>query len=113
MSRLAWKQADVPEDGHVDFDRWLGRHEYCIAYGYAEIDSAHAREAVFLGGSDDGIKVWVNGVLAHENETQRGYRPGDDRFTAQLKPGRNRILVKIDNCTAGWGFGLGVVPANF
>ncbi len=111
-TRAKWT-AVTTTDGHVDFDRSLGRHESAVAFAYAELDSVHAREAVFTCGSDDGIKVWLNGQVVHENEASRGYRPADDRFVARLNAGRNRIVVKIVNYVGGWGFGLGAVPANF
>jgi hypothetical protein len=110
--KLAWKPVSTAT-GHVDFDQCLGRHENAVAYGYAEVDSVHAREAVVTCGSDDGIKVWVNGQLAHANDTHRGYKAADDQFTVRLGAGKNRIVVKIVNYQAGWGFGLGVAPANF
>ncbi len=111
-TRAKWTPVSTA-DGHVDLDRSLGRHERAVAFAYAELDSVHAREAIFTCGSDDGIKVWINGQVAHENEVGRGYRPADDRFVARLNAGKNRIVVKIVNYAGGWGFGLGAVPANF
>ena len=64
-------------------------------------------------GSDDAIKVWLNGQVVHENEVGRGYSPESDRATIRLKAGKNRLLVKIVNYVGGWGFGLGIPPANF
>ena len=75
--------------------------------------SIHARDALLSLGSDDGIRVWLNGVIVHENETGRGYTPDADTAPVKLKAGINRILVKVDNYIGGWGFGMGVSEANF
>jgi hypothetical protein len=64
-------------------------------------------------GSDDGIRVWVNGKVVHNHEVGRGYSAGADAFTIQLKAGINHIVVKCDNYRNGWGFGMMIPKANF
>ena len=70
-----------------------------------------ARDVVLRMGSDDGIKVWVNGQLAHFHEVGRAYRADADVAPARLIAGVNRIFVKVHNCTGGWGFGVAVPRA--
>jgi alpha-galactosidase len=111
-AKLAWKSVKAGR-GHVRLDRQFGQKEWAIAYGYAEIDSVHPREAVLKCGSDDGIKIWLNGKVVHEHEVGRGYSPGSDEVTVQLKAGTNRMLVKCDNYRGAWGFGVELPRANF
>jgi hypothetical protein len=60
---------------------------------------------VFFGfGSDDGIKVWLNGKVVHVNEVQRGCAGVADTVELKLQKGTNRLLVKIDNYISGWSF---------
>ncbi len=109
-----WKKASASsKNGFVDLSKELGLIEWCVGYAYAEVESIHAREAVLRCGSDDGIKIWVNGKVVHANDVMRGYKPDSDEAAAQLKPGVNRIFVKILNGAAGWGFGVAVPKANF
>jgi type 1 glutamine amidotransferase/HEAT repeat protein len=54
-------------------------------------------------GSDDGIKVWLNGELVHANNTSRGVTPGDDVVEIALRQGWNPLLLKITQGTGGWG----------
>jgi len=112
-TKIAWQAVKAGKRGYVNFDTCIGRHEWAVAYAYTEVESIHARDAVISLGSDDGIRVWLNGAVVHENETGRGYSPDADTATVKLKVGMNRILVKVDNYVAGWGFGLGVSEANF
>jgi alpha-galactosidase len=112
-SVLAWKPAKAQKRGMVNLTSALGATEWAVAYGYAEIDSIHARETVLRVGSDDGIRIWLNGKLVHSHEVGRGFAPGADEVPVHLKAGKNRVVVKIDNYTAGWGFGVQVPKANF
>lgn len=80
-----------------------------VAYAFAYIDSPIEQDAHFHFGSDDAAKIWVNGHLVHRLWTlQRGADPWSDNFTVRLQPGRNPVLVKIDDRGGGWGFMLEV-----
>jgi alpha-galactosidase len=108
-----WKPATAStKNGFVDLRRELGGADWCVAYAYAEVESIHPRETVIRCGSDDGIQVWLNGVVVHAVDKVRAYHPGDDEAAVQLRAGVNRILVKVTNHTAGWGFGLAVPRAT-
>ena len=54
-------------------------------------------------GSDDGVKMWVNGALVHAQMTTRGVNPGDDVVEISLKEGWNEVLLKVVNGGGGWG----------
>jgi alpha-galactosidase len=111
---LKWKKATASKkNGFVDFSKEIGPVEWCVGYAYAELESIHAREAVLRCGSDDGIKIWINGKVVHKNETMRGYTPDSDEAAIQLKSGINRIVVKLTNGASGWGFGIAIPKANF
>ena len=84
-----------------------------MAYAYAEIESIHAREALLKCGSDDGIKVWINGHVVHEKELQRGHSSGNDSAPIHLVAGVNRVLVKVSQYDGGWGFSVEIPRANF
>jgi hypothetical protein len=111
--KVAWKAAKAAKRGFVDLNRACGQQEWCVAYGYTEITSIHAREAVLSCGSDDGIRVWLNGQVVHSNDAGRGYTPDSDTATVQLKAGVNHLLVKVSQHTGGWGFGVGISEPNF
>jgi hypothetical protein len=55
-------------------------------------------------GSDDGIKVWLNGELVHENWMIRGVIEDDDRVQVNFKKGKNQLVLKIQNEGGPWGF---------
>ena len=105
---LKWQAVRANRRGYIDLGKLLGKVEWAVAYGYAEIDSVHAREAILRCGSDDGIQIRVNGRIVHHNEIGRAYCADSDQATIHLAAGRNRILVKIDNYHGGWGFGVAI-----
>jgi len=110
---LTWKSFQTTKQGHVGLGIAVGRVEWAVAYGYAEIESVHPRECVLKCGSDDGIKIWLNGEVVHEHEISRTYSVNEDRVPIWLKAGVNRILVKIDNYKNNWGFGVSIPKPNF
>ncbi len=109
---LKWKLVKAGKNGLIDCVREIGHIEDCVAYGYAEVESIHPRETVLKCGSDDGMKLWVNGKLVHGIDTRRGYQPGDE-VPIFLTAGVNRIFLKVVNYKAGWGFGAAIPQANF
>ncbi|HVV01183.1 MAG TPA: hypothetical protein VHH88_07445, partial [Verrucomicrobiae bacterium] len=55
-------------------------------------------------GSDDGIKVWLNGKPVLANNTARPLRIGSDKVDIGLKKGWNELLLKVTQNTQGWEF---------
>jgi arylsulfatase A-like enzyme len=107
-AKAAWKAVTARRNGYVDLIEAFGSLEHVIAYGYTEVDWPESREAVIGMGSDDGIRLWVNGVEAFAREAMRGFTNDEDEVRVRLKPGRNRLLVKVDQVGGGWGFGVSV-----
>ena len=74
--------------------------------------SAKEQEVHFLLGSDDAVKVWVNGELVHSNYVARGVRRGEDKFGVKLNKGLNRVLLKVTQGTNEWGFVVEALDAE-
>ncbi|MDA1265452.1 MAG: DUF1549 and DUF1553 domain-containing protein, partial [Planctomycetota bacterium] len=83
--------------------------ELAATYLHRSIDAPSARQLRFAVGSDDAIKVWLNGELIHENWVLRGVRVGQDEVTCSLRAGRNDLLLKVVNQAGGYGFAFGDV----
>jgi alpha-galactosidase len=112
VSPQGWKRVRANQkNGFVDLGRALASEEFCVGYGYAEIESAVARDTVLRCGSDDGIRIWLNGRRVHDHEIGRGYKPCTDEVAIHLIAGVNRLLVKVDNYHGGWGFGV-MIPGT-
>ena len=105
-SGVKWQVMPVSTDpatpGLLQLDKVLGG-ENRAAYLRTEIWSEQAQRAKMELGSDDGVKVWLNGELVHANNASRVVTPGDDVFTINLQQGRNSWLLKITQGAGGWG----------
>jgi hypothetical protein len=77
-----------------------------VGYAWAEIDMSEAKSGVLGIGSDDSVKVWLNGELVHANwvEGGRGVVPDNDRVPVTFKKGANQLVLKIQNGGGPWGF---------
>lgn len=109
----SWRFVQSPSD-IVDLTRPFGNLECVTAYAWAEIDVPEARGALVALGSDDAVKVWLNGELVHENWIWRPVAADSDLFPISLRAGKNQLLVKVQNIRGGWGFCCRVLgPASF
>ena len=72
------RQKVAPNGGYVNLADGLDNCDHSVGYAWTEVDVSDEMDALFGIGSDDGIKVWLNGKLIHENWTFRGARPDDD-----------------------------------
>ena len=73
------------------------------AYLRTEIWSDEAQRVKMELGSDDGVKIWLNGELVHANNSSRVVNPGEDVFEIDLRQGKNSLLLKITQGAGGWG----------
>ncbi len=48
-------------------------------------------------GSDDAIRVWLNGAVVHQNKIQRALAANSDKVSVNLRAGENELLIKIVN----------------
>lgn len=88
----------------INLDAAVGSGAHCAAYLWTRIGSSEEQDARLELGSDDAVKVWLNGKLVHENYTQRGVSPRQDVVNVKLEKGWNALLLKIVNHEGGWGF---------
>ena len=73
-----------------------------VAYGSVALDSPRAQNTTMLVGSDDAVKVWLNGELVHNNPIDRGAGDFQDQFPVTLKEGINILLVAVYERGGGW-----------
>jgi hypothetical protein len=102
---LVWKRVKA-DQGLVDFlgGGGIGSLDYCVGYAWTEFESPVATDAWLGIGSDDGLKVWVNGELVNDKWVERTSRLDDEVVPLRLKGGKNQILVKIQNVKGRWSF---------
>ncbi|MYF56852.1 hypothetical protein F4225_14145 [Candidatus Poribacteria bacterium] len=108
-----WTRADLPAGGDLNVlvnEAGIaeGALDDVTAYGLVTLVAADTMEVELLAGSDDSIKVWVNGEVVHNNAVNRGRARWSDTFTATLVKGNNIVLVKVSDRGGGWGMHFGI-----
>ena len=73
-----------------------------VAYGSIAFHSPRQQNTQLYVGSDDAVKVWLNGVLVHNNPIDRGASDYQDAFPVTLKQGKNILLVAVYEQTLSW-----------
>ena len=101
--RQTWRLVRAA-DGTIDFESVFPNRDYSVAYAYLRFESEREQRAALRIGSDDGVKVWLNGTLVWANHAHRSLLPGQDAVRIDLQEGANRLLVKVDDGYGEWAF---------
>jgi len=103
---VTWKIMPVSTDPKqpwlMDLAKAVGG-ENRVAYLRTRVYSPKAQDVLLEAGSDDGIKIWLNGKLIHGNNASRSCKPGEDKVKTALTEGWNLFLLKINNGGTDWG----------
>ena len=124
-TKIGW--VELKQDSHgafVDLEEVFDDNQWAVAYAFARVHSAQETQAQLRVGSDDDVKVWLNGKEVLSKSVARTAVIDQDIVPVNLKEGTNEILLKVCNRTGGWGFhlritdsqgrpleGLGYIPA--
>ena len=100
-----WRAHTLPATSHDNINEmtealgWGKRWQIYdhIVYGSISLESPRDQETTMLVGSDDAVKVWLNGKLVHQALVDRAAEDYQDAFPVKLKRGTNVLLVAIDN----------------
>ncbi len=102
--------AGVFDTGTLDLRALLGASgangDNAVAYLYREIEAPEARAVELACGSDDAIRLWLDGELVLERQVLRALSPFDERLVLELAPGKNHLLVKVTNAGGPWSFAM-------
>lgn len=87
----------------VDVLKALGG-EQRVAYLRTRIYAEQEQPARLEFGSDDGVKIWLNGRQVAALNVARPLSPGSDQADVLLQAGWNTLLVKLTQNNLGWEF---------
>jgi len=106
VAEVAWKKVRVAPDGVVNLLQHMSPGDSVVGYGYFCVTAPSDITTDMYVGSDDGVRVWINGKLVHDHRVDRGLQPDQDVVSVTLKKGRNAVLIKVDQGMGDWGFTL-------
>jgi hypothetical protein len=106
--RTSWEPIKAGPSGLVDLAaHFTGDDTVACAVSY--IHSPKGGKHEFTCGSDDSIRVAINGKEVWKKHAERGAACDADVFSADLKQGWNEVLVKLAHRSGDWGFYFRVI----
>ena len=98
---LKWEKQTHWVDGQVHNDI-VG--ENSATYIFRNIASVTQQNAQLYIGSNDALKVWMNGTEVLSKNVQRDAGADQEQIQVRLKPGNNALLLKVVNYSGLSGF---------
>jgi hypothetical protein len=103
---VSWNPYHTDQEyGEVDLNKALGKHMGVAGYALATFESDREQPVEIRVGSENAIKVWLNGEKICEAEAYHA-NSAIDQYVGRgtLKEGKNLILVKVcqDEQTVDW-----------
>jgi len=107
-----WKTVLINPTGALDFISIFeaSTDSSGVAYAFSQLHSEIDQDVLLKVGSNDGVQIWLNENLVHDNHVSRGLTIGEDTVPVSLKKGTNRLLAKVENLGGSWG--LSVIVAG-
>ncbi|HPA44916.1 MAG TPA: glycoside hydrolase family 38 C-terminal domain-containing protein [bacterium] len=107
---VSWKTALIDAVGALDFISIFeaDTEKSFLAYAFYQLHSETDQEVLLRVGSNDGVRIWLNQDLVHDNHVSRGLVINEDTVLVSLKKGMNRLLAKVETLGGSWGLAVSV-----
>lgn len=101
---VKWKSYINQESGYIDFTKLFNPSENGVVYASRNFKMDEEKSLKIGVGSNDGVRMWLNGKLVLDHKVLRKAEPNQEILTLPFKKGDNSVLIKIDQFGGGWGF---------
>ena len=116
VGNYAWTPAEIADTGGDNINDVVnnigfaqGDVNHHSSYALINFTSATALFGVRMYvGSDDAIKVWLNGEVVFSHPVNRGANNFQDMFRVDLVAGENLLLVKVSEGSNNWSMFVGI-----
>jgi alpha-galactosidase len=107
--KVRWVQHSEWDDGRVVS---LGPVRRSATYLYRTMTAVNETTVTGYLGSDDGIKVWLNGKPVFQHDIDRGCDRNQEIVSFSLAKGENRFLMKVTNGGGPTAFYFSLLDVN-
>jgi hypothetical protein len=83
-----------------------------VYYAYTEVFAERAMEVMVAVASDDLAKLWINDFVVWQDEGLSAWRLDEGFRRILLKPGYNKVLVRVENGPAVCYFSVLMCPMD-
>jgi hypothetical protein len=116
---VGWKEFTTSDNyGVVDLNKAIAKHMGAVGYAFAAIDSPKEQPVEVRAGSNNAVKLFLNGKeIFFREEYHHGNRFDGMVGKGTLKAGRNEVLIKVcqneqkDDWAQSWSFQLRLCDA--
>jgi len=110
---ITWQRAvDGVHEGYVDLQKICREYNWSVGYGLIYVESPEQKDVQLRVGTNDAAKIWLNDELVWKFNIGRDASFDDDIIKVTLKPGNNKILIKVCNLISLWGFYFRISDEN-
>ncbi len=106
---LGWTARPRWRDGAVVL---FEQTDFCAMYISRPVSAPRDTTLALSLGSDDGIKVWLDGRGVLEHDISRAVEPNQEELTLHLGKGEHRLLIKISNGQGDFGYYFAIVDRD-
>lgn len=103
-------------DDYMDLAAFYEGPSFCNTYAFTRVYSDSEKDVELRFGSDDGIKIWLNGNVVFKDQTTGLFNEltswVEEKVPVHLNKGENRLLVKVQNAISDYGFTMYVSEEN-
>ena len=112
--KLSEEDVEMP-DGIVNFLEILKKDDFenSVIYLKTDIWVPQKTPVIIELGSDDAVKLWVNGGMSHQKNEERGVKFGQDAVNVTLNKGWNRVMLKIAQGVGYWRACMNIKSADY
>jgi uncharacterized protein (DUF362 family) len=107
-----WSEAVFFFDDRIDLNEYFNNPNNVIAYAFSYFDAPNDQQAELWVGSDEAIKIFINGNVAYNFKGNRVFSAGElvseKKVFIPIKEGENRLLVKVLQKYGYFDFSLNV-----
>jgi len=104
-SDVQWRKMPAGTDKNrpwlMQLDKAIGGSDR-VAYLRTRVWSPKNQKVRLEVGSNDGIKVWLNGQVVHSNNVGRTISRDEDKIDVTLRQGPNKLMMKITQSGGTW-----------
>ncbi len=109
----SWEWVHHVSPGDVlDLDAAISKTDRVVGYAYRIIESPKHQACILAVGSNDGVRVWLNGEPVLESPGPRGLQMDHNLVPVALREGSNHLLLKIEERGNRWAFVCRLLPLS-
>jgi hypothetical protein len=114
--KVKWKLANAAINGAQAVFDWDKNNAFnpkanVAVYAMIHIKSPAEMDARLMISHDDGGRAWLNGTLVHDNNKSGAVKADEFSVPIKLTEGWNRLLIKVNQGTAGFGLMMRITDA--